>query len=86
MLFYVVVCMHVVLGQIRTACCQARLLMRQKLKQYIGLVDVAEKMSGERQTTAQDLQVSQPCSCLCGGCVWKDGACYNLLPFHFTME
>ena len=31
-----------VLDQICTTICQARLLMRSKLKQYIGLVDEAE--------------------------------------------
>ena len=46
-----------VLGQLRTTVCQARLLMRQKLKQYLGLVDTAETQSGERKTTAEDLQV-----------------------------
>ena len=39
--------------------------MRKKLQQYMGLVDTAENNSGERKTTAEDLQV-----CLNGGCVW----------------
>ena len=51
------VCVCVVLGQMRTTCCQARLLMRQKLNQYIGLVDMAENNSGAKKTTREDLQV-----------------------------
>ena len=31
--------------------------MRQKLNQYSGLVDMAETQSGDRRTTADDLQV-----------------------------
>ena len=46
-----------VLGQVRTTFGQARLLMNKKLKQYLGLVKVAEDQSGERKTTAEDLQV-----------------------------
>lgn len=53
-------CLFLVLGQIRTTSCQGRLLMRKKLKQYIGLVDMAESNSGERKTTHQDLQVCDP--------------------------
>ncbi|KAL5474412.1 hypothetical protein EMCRGX_G026356 [Ephydatia muelleri] len=45
-----------ILGQIRTTVCQAhaQLLMRQKLKQYIGLVGQAEH--GEQPTKVEDLQ------------------------------
>ena len=49
--------------------------MRQKLHQYLGLVDMAETKSGEKKTTTEDLQVSNPklffvcakgvCSCIC---------------------
>ena len=53
---------YTVLGQIRVITGKAQLLMRQKLKQYIGLVDTAENQSGERKTSAEDLQVS----CLLG--------------------
>ncbi len=42
----------------RTICCQSRLLVRQKLRQYIGLVDMVESNSGEKKTTREDLQVS----------------------------
>ena len=45
-----------VLGQIRTTVCQAQLLMRQKLKQYIGLVGQAEHGGGEQPTKVEDLQ------------------------------
>lgn len=45
-----------VLGQIRTTVCQAQLLMRQKLKQYIGLVEQAEHGGGEQPTKPEDLQ------------------------------
>lgn len=47
----------VVLGQLRSTTGYAHLLMKQKLKQYIGLVDTADTQSGHRKTTAQDLQV-----------------------------
>ena len=53
---------HAVLGDIRTACCQARLLMRQKLKQYIGLVDMAEDSTEGKKPTSEDLQVPVTCS------------------------
>ena len=46
-----------VLGQLRTTVCQAQLLMRQKLKQYLGLVEGAAKEQEGRTTTAEDLQV-----------------------------
>ena len=36
--------------------CQAQLLMRQKLKQYIGLVGQAEHGGGEQPTKVEDLQ------------------------------
>ena len=45
-----------VLGQIRTTVCQAQLLMRQKLKQFIGLVGQAEHGGGEQPTKVEDLQ------------------------------
>lgn len=47
------------LGQIRTTVCQARLLVRSKLKQYLGLVEGAEREGGEGKTTAEDLQASR---------------------------
>ncbi len=48
---------YAVLGQVRTTIGQGRLLMRQKLKQYLGLVEEAEsKAPGEGKTTAEDLQ------------------------------
>jgi len=46
-----------VLGQIRSAIGSSQLLMKQKLKQYIGLVDSAQSQTGHRRTTAGDLQV-----------------------------
>ena len=46
------------LGRIRSATGGARLLMRQKLSQFAGLVDMAENKTGPTKTTAQDLQVS----------------------------
>lgn len=50
---------HAVLGQLRTTVCQAQLLMRQKLKQYLGLVEGAAKEQEGRMTTAEDLQVER---------------------------
>ena len=47
-----------VLGQIRTTVCQAQLLMRKKLKQYMSLVDEAEDLTVEKRANADDLQVS----------------------------
>ncbi|XP_025109914.1 uncharacterized protein LOC112573606 isoform X2 [Pomacea canaliculata] len=41
-------------GEIRSTVCQARLLMKQKLQQFSGLVDSCE--SGDPRTTCQDLQ------------------------------
>nr|KAG5705819.1 hypothetical protein BaRGS_030709 [Batillaria attramentaria] len=41
-------------GQIRTVACQARLLMGEKLKQFLGLVDKCE--AGDPYTNCQDLQ------------------------------
>ncbi len=43
------------MGQVRTTIGQGRLLMRQKLKQYLGLVEEAESQKDPR-TTAEDLQ------------------------------
>ncbi len=51
--------LYTVLGQIRTTVGQGRLLIKQKLKQYLGLVATAENQSGERETTSEDLQVGQ---------------------------
>ena len=45
------------LGQVRSVTGGSRLLMRQKLKQFVGLVDMAEEQSGPAKTTAEDLQV-----------------------------
>ena len=47
-----------VLGQIRTTVCQAQLLMRKKLKQYISLVEEAQDPTVEKRANADDLQVS----------------------------
>lgn len=52
---------HTVLGQIRTTVCQAQLLMRKKLKQYMSLVDEAQDPTVEKRANADDLQV-----CCCG--------------------
>ena len=60
-LFTSIVCTFVVfavLGQIRTTVCQAQLLMRKKLKQYIGLVEEAQDPTIEKRANADDLQVS----------------------------
>ena len=50
---------YAVLGQLRTTVCQAQLLMRQKLKQYLGLVEGAAKEQEGRTTSAEDLQVGR---------------------------
>ena len=47
-----------VLGQIRTTVCQAQLLMRKKLKQYLNLVEEAQDPTVEKRANADDLQVS----------------------------
>lgn len=47
-----------VLGQIRTTVCQAQLLMRKKLKQYLSLVEEAQDLTVEKRANADDLQVS----------------------------
>ena len=44
-----------VIDQIRTTVCQAELLMKKKIKQYLGLVNNAE--TDRDNTTAEDLQV-----------------------------
>ncbi len=54
----------IVLGQIRTTVCQAKLLIRKKLQQYLGLVAIAENQSGERETTSEDLQVRTASYCV----------------------
>ncbi|KAL3867834.1 hypothetical protein ACJMK2_040680 [Sinanodonta woodiana] len=43
-------------GQIRTVVGQAQLLMRQRFKQFTGLVDNCEFGLGEKETTCMDLQ------------------------------
>ena len=43
-------------GQIRTTVGQGHLLMRQRFKQFSGLVDDCEFNTGERETTFTDLQ------------------------------
>ena len=55
---YVCMCpICVVVDQIRTVVGQAELLMRKKMKQYLGLVTGAEDGSDCGNTSAQDLQV-----------------------------
>lgn len=54
-----------VLGQIRTTVCQAQLLMRKKLKQYMDLVEQAQDPSVEKRANADDLQVSTLYTCTC---------------------
>ena len=56
-----------VLGQIRTTVCQAQLLMRKKLKQYMSLVDQAQDPTVEKRANANDLQVSKD---MMEGCTW----------------
>ena len=66
----------VVLGQIRSAIGSSQLLMKQKLRQYIGLVDSAQTQSGHRRTTAEDLQVGG--RQLEGGNTLKSLVCFSL--------
>ena len=43
----------------QSASADARLLMRQKLKKFAGLVDMAEKQGGPAKISAEDLQVKK---------------------------
>ena len=45
-----------VCGDIRTVVGQARLLIAQRFKQFLGLVDDCEYKRGEKETTCTDLQ------------------------------
>lgn len=45
-----------VCGNIRTVIGQAELLMKQRFKQFTGLVDNCEFNSGEKEVTCTDLQ------------------------------
>ena len=51
-----VVFLYLVEGQIRTVVGQARLLIAQRFKQFLGLVDDCEFKRGEKETTCTDLQ------------------------------
>lgn len=48
--------MFLVQGQIRSVIGQAKLLIAQRFKQFIGLVDNCEFKLGEKETTFTDLQ------------------------------
>ena len=64
--------MYTAVDGIRVTVGQAELLMRKKMKQYLGLVTGAEDMTDGGNTTAEDLQV---CALLqrssFGGGVWE---------------